>query len=86
MGSARRVAVVTSASSGIGRDFSRVLAREGYDVALVARREPEHPAGRWLANRSASACTVVVADRSDPEGARLVDDQVTAAGLEPEVV
>jgi NADP-dependent 3-hydroxy acid dehydrogenase YdfG len=34
-----RTAVVTGASAGIGRETARVLAREGANVALAARRE-----------------------------------------------
>ena len=38
-GTTTKTALITGASSGIGRDLSHVFAREGYNLIITARRE-----------------------------------------------
>jgi uncharacterized protein len=83
----RPVALVTGASSGIGRELSRILAREGHDLVLVARREPElQELADELKSHYGTTSTVVTTDLSAPEGAPQVFDAVTAAGLDIDVL
>lgn len=74
MGS-RRLALVTGASAGIGLEFARLLASEGFDLAIVARRTErlERIAGELHAEHGVDVTpiTMDLADRSAP--ARLID-------------
>lgn len=64
----RKVALITGASSGIGRAFSQEYARRGIDIVAVARKEP---ALRELAEKLQSEhsveVTVLPGDLADPE-------------------
>jgi len=65
--SAARCALVTGASSGIGRACARLLAARGYRVALLARRaERLAQLERELATTAEGAHLVLPADLRDP--------------------
>lgn len=93
--STRQRAVITGASSGIGREFARRYAREGFDVVLVARSEPTLRAlTSELADRYGIEATVYAADLSDAAAVAglatfigeipRIDHLVNCAGLAPE--
>jgi short-subunit dehydrogenase len=62
-GETRPLAIVTGASSGIGRDFAEMFARDNHDLLLVARRrEALDELGRELGDRYGVACESFPAD------------------------
>jgi len=66
-------AVVTGASSGIGREFTRQLAASGLDVVLVSRRVAVlEELGEELKRDFGVATRVVEADLSDPHATDIV--------------
>lgn len=69
----RRLALITGASAGIGEQFARVLARRGFDLALVARRRDKLEA-LAVALREEHGCEVLVIaqDLSDKSAAQKV--------------
>ncbi len=68
MDSGRLLALVTGASSGIGRELARVTAREGHDLVIVARRaERLDELAVELSGRGAEVTPVAV-DLADPAG------------------
>lgn len=82
----RPVALVTGATSGIGREFAVDYARRGYDVILVARRrEALDATAQELAARFGVRCSVCVADLSSIDG---VEEMLKDESLErtPDVV
>ncbi|WP_458204816.1 SDR family NAD(P)-dependent oxidoreductase [Haladaptatus sp. NG-SE-30] len=68
-------ALVTGASSGIGRQLARLLASDGHDLVLVARSEDALvELAENLTDDYGIAATVVVKDLADPESPEEIRD------------
>jgi short-subunit dehydrogenase len=81
----RPVTVITGASAGIGAALARVFARNGHELALVARREDRL---RALADEIAAAGgprpLVIVADVQRNDAVRVIGEALAAAEAEPQ--
>jgi NAD(P)-dependent dehydrogenase (short-subunit alcohol dehydrogenase family) len=73
-----RVAIVTGASSGLGRDFARALAEAGADVALAARREDRLAGTRALVEDAGRKAITVRTDVAVPEDCQALVDATMA--------
>lgn len=80
-------ALVTGASSGIGRELARGLAARGHAVVLVARREERLRAvAEELAGRHGVRTEAIVCDLADPDGRAAVFERLADLGLRVDVL
>ncbi|PVM89542.1 SDR family NAD(P)-dependent oxidoreductase [Caulobacter endophyticus] len=80
---ARRLALITGASAGIGAAFARIYASHGYDVALTARRLDRLEAlAAEIRMRFGVEAYAISADLADPGGVDVVLAAIAAEGRE----
>lgn len=78
---ARRLVLVTGASSGIGAAFARTFARKGWDLALVARREERlTDLAEEVKAQFGVESLIIADDLSDPEAPGRIVKAVADAG------
>jgi short-subunit dehydrogenase len=78
---ARRLALITGASAGIGAAFARTFAGQGYDVALTARRADRLEAlAAEISLRFGVEALTITADLADPSGVDTVIEALAAQG------
>lgn len=79
MSTTRPRALVTGASSGIGAAFAERLAKDGYDLIIVARRGDRlEELAKRLQNSHPVSVEVLVADLSQHDSLRTVEKRIAA--------
>jgi short-subunit dehydrogenase len=79
--SLRLSALVTGASSGIGAAFAERLARDSYDLVVVARRlQRLEELARRLRKGQETEVEVLVADLTKPAELRAVEERIRGTG------
>ena len=80
-----KVALITGASSGIGRELAGIHAEHGGDLVIVARREDKlNEIKIHLESKHSVEVTIIPKDLTRPEAAQEVYDYVKNAGIEVE--
>jgi short-subunit dehydrogenase len=85
--SASQTALITGASFGIGLEFARIFAREGYNLVLVARSADRlRQLASELENNHSSRSLILATDLTEPGASAYILDQTTRAGLQVDVL
>ncbi len=78
----KNVALITGASSGLGKEFARIHAERGGDLVIIARSEDKlNGLKRELENNLGSKVMVIVKDLSIPDSAQEIYNEVTRTGI-----
>ncbi|TCN37012.1 hypothetical protein EV644_112185 [Kribbella orskensis] len=76
-------ALITGPTAGIGRAFADKLAREGFDLVLVARDEARlKEVATEISRRYGVACEVLAADLTEPDELALVEERFVTGPIE----
>ena len=77
-----KTALITGASAGLGAEFARQLAAQGYDLVLVARRQQklEELSQQLQADHSVT-CHIVTADLIDPAAPAALFEATQSLGV-----
>ena len=83
----RKTALITGASFGIGMEFARIFAREGYNLVLVARSGDKLRLLASEVEKSHGARSLILAtDLTEPGAAAYVLEQTTRADIQVDVL
>ncbi len=83
----RKTALITGASFGIGLEFARIFAREGYNLVLVARSADRlRQLASELEKAHSTRSLILATDLTEPGAPAYILDQTTRADIQVDVL
>src|SRR5271155_345077 len=83
----RQTALITGASFGIGSEFARIFAREGYSLVLVARSADKlRQLASELEKSHGTRSLILAVDLTEPGASAYVLDQTTRSDIQIDVL
>jgi len=77
------IALITGASSGMGRSFAKILARRGFNLVIVARRRQRlAELKKELTQKYGVKVKILCHDLSDPDECKLLYEEVEHANID----
>src|SRR4051812_14915295 len=87
MSTPRLTALITGASSGIGRDLARLFAADGHDVILVARRaDALRGLAEEFARQHAIQARAIAVDLTKPDAPMRIASELSGGGITVDIV
>jgi len=82
-----KTALITGASSGIGRELTRLFAKDGYNLILVGRDEESLNQHAYnLSNQYGTQTTIINKDLTDPDAPNQIYAETTSKGTQIDVL
>lgn len=79
----KKVALITGASSGIGKELATIHAEKGGDLILIARSQDKLESLKSeLEKKHGIEVKIIAKDLTDPHAAKQIYDEVGAAGIQ----
>lgn len=77
-----KVALITGASSGFGREFAELFARDGHNLLLVALQDGHLPqVADFIKEKYGVRVEIIELDLTEPSAGQSIEEFITAKGL-----
>ncbi|HEX2985051.1 MAG TPA: SDR family oxidoreductase [Ignavibacteriales bacterium] len=82
----KETALITGASGGLGREFAKLFAENGYNLVITGRREDKLKSLAGVLKPYDISCDIIVKDLSDPKAPKELFDELKQKNIHIDVL